>query len=124
MPRGIGVGDQVALMMGNAPRMLAPWVGALRAGGIVVTLDTPRRAEGLAHLLKDSKPDLVVLDDEFTAQLEDMAATAWPRSVFRSAPRRSACAGMHHRFREDQSNSSRSGAGVTLAPGDESRSIR
>jgi hypothetical protein len=286
MPRGIGVGDRVALMMGNAPRMLALWVGALRAGGIVVTLDTARRAERLAHLLEDSKPDLV-LDDEFTAQLEDMAdvivppetinhsgvelfefpaarperhalvgaasacaiafasvdeicralrrlsraglaillveqyvqraialpgcgriafagaaaavdrddvareylgvdinqtgaassadtgrriaravsvvstsapvvaiatgqtsdphswtsarceryagprvrrrnsaATAWPRSVFRSAPRRSACAGMHHRFREAQSNSSRSGAGVTLAPGDENRSIR
>jgi hypothetical protein len=52
------------------------------------------------------------------------AATAWPRSVFRSAPRRSACAVMHHRFREDQSNSSRSGARVTLAPGDENRSIR
>jgi acyl-CoA synthetase (AMP-forming)/AMP-acid ligase II len=58
MPRGIGVGDRLALMVGNAPRMLALWVGALWARGIVAMLDTAGRAEGLAHLLKDSSPTL------------------------------------------------------------------
>ena len=72
--RGVKKGDRVALMMPNMLQYPVALFGTLRAGGVVVNcnpLYTPRE---LAHQLKDSGAETIVIVENFAHTLEQVIA--------------------------------------------------
>jgi fatty-acyl-CoA synthase len=49
LAQGIGIGDVVALLMGNRPEYVAIWLGIIRSGGTVALLNTNLAGPALAH---------------------------------------------------------------------------
>ena len=60
--RGLGLqdGDRVALHLGNTPEFVAVYFGALRAGLVVLPVNTAYTANELGHVLNDSGAAVVV----------------------------------------------------------------
>ena len=69
--RGIGAGQQVAVLMGNAVEMLEIVFGIVKAGACVVPLSGLLTGEQLATLLDDSGSVLLFASPEFRARLPD-----------------------------------------------------
>ena len=67
--RGIGPGQQVAVLMGNAVQMLEPVFGVVRAGACVVPLSGLLTSEQLAGLIDDSQSVLLLAGPEHRARL-------------------------------------------------------
>src|SRR3954469_18028029 len=59
---GIGPGNRVAIMMGNAPEWIAYWLGAAKIGAVTVTINTALKGDGLAYQLRDSAPRVLAVD--------------------------------------------------------------
>ncbi|MFN0186802.1 MAG: AMP-binding protein, partial [Aquabacterium sp.] len=66
---GIGRGQQVAVLMGNAVEMLEAVFGVVRAGACVVPLSGLLTGEQLAVLLDDADAVMVLADAGFRAKL-------------------------------------------------------
>lgn len=62
---GVAKGDRVALMMSNRVEFLDVWFAAAHLGAISVPLNTSLKGPILEHMLRDSQPDLVVVEAEF-----------------------------------------------------------
>ena len=67
--RGIGPGQQVAVLMGNAVQMLELVFGIVRAGACVVPLSGLLTGEQLATLIDDSGSVMLFADPDFRARL-------------------------------------------------------
>ena len=62
--QGIGAGDRVALLMENRPDYLVAWLGVLKAGAACALVNTNLTAGPLAHSLKISGADHLILGSE------------------------------------------------------------
>jgi len=72
---GVGRGDIVGLLMGNAPEYLAIWLGITRIGGVVALLNAHQTGDGLAHAINIVAPRHLIVG----AGLAEAAETARPR---------------------------------------------
>jgi len=62
---GILPSDRVALLMGNDPRFIYACLGALKAGAVVVPLNTFLTAPELSYLLSDARAAVLITSDQF-----------------------------------------------------------
>lgn len=60
---GVTAGDRVAVMLGNTPHFVEAFLGAMRAGGVVVPLNTALTREEVAGILTDSGARVLVLTE-------------------------------------------------------------
>ncbi len=58
---GIEAGDRVALMVGNTPAFVEAHFATLRAGGVVVPLNTGLTSTEVEHILRDSGAEVAVV---------------------------------------------------------------
>lgn len=68
---GLARGARVALMMPNVPQYLVAIAGVLRAGLVVVNVNPLYTARELAHQLKDSGAEAIVVLENFASTLEE-----------------------------------------------------
>ena len=76
---GVGVGDRVALVLGNRTATLEAVFAAARLGAIAVPLNTRLAAPELAELLEDCRPH-VLLSEAGSSALTDAALEACPHT--------------------------------------------
>ena len=60
---GLEPGDRVLVSAGASVDLVVAYVGALRAGLVVLPANTAYRERELAHLVRDARPRLAVVDD-------------------------------------------------------------
>ncbi len=60
---GVAAGDRVLLSAGSSIELVESYVGALRAGAIVVPVHTGYTERELGHVLGDAEPVLAILDE-------------------------------------------------------------
>lgn len=58
---GVKSGDRVAMLIANSPVYAVAYYGILKAGGIVVSLNTSATSDLLAHYLRDSGAEVLVV---------------------------------------------------------------
>lgn len=83
---GVGRGSRVGVLMSRRDELPIVLLAALTVGAVYVPLDPGYPASRIAHILSDAEPDLIVIDDEDTAQrlgltapllaLDDLRASA------------------------------------------------
>ena len=66
---GIKSGDRVAMLVANSPFYVITYYGILKAGGIVVSLNTSATAELLAHYLRDSGAAVLVVGSRMESHI-------------------------------------------------------
>jgi crotonobetaine/carnitine-CoA ligase len=71
---GIRPGDRVALMCSNRPEFLQVYLGCAWLGAIVVPINTALRGLQLSHILRNSRPALLVIETPFLAAIETAGA--------------------------------------------------
>ncbi|MFC4260840.1 class I adenylate-forming enzyme family protein [Marinobacter lacisalsi] len=69
--RGVAEGDRVGLLIGNSTELVLSILGVLRAGAIVIPLNTREQAPGLRYMLEHSDARAVVFAGEQTGKLPD-----------------------------------------------------
>ncbi|TPQ31276.1 ATP-dependent acyl-CoA ligase [Bradyrhizobium guangdongense] len=67
---GIKPGDRVALMCSNRPEFLQVYLGCAWLGAIVVPINTALRGFQLSHILRNSRPALLVVETPFLAAFD------------------------------------------------------
>ena len=72
---GVGVGDRVAVMLGNGPAAFAAWYGAARSGALVVPVSTRLTAPEAAYIVGDSGA-IVLVHDGSAAATEAASSTS------------------------------------------------
>ena len=73
---GLGAGEKVALLVPNVPAFTIAYFGVLRAGGVVVPLNTLLVANEIAFQLEDSEARAFVVDRKCAAVACDALARA------------------------------------------------
>ena len=81
---GVTTGDRVAIGMGNVPHFAFAYFGILRAGAIVVPLNTMLTEEEVARVLSDSGAAVALAADPF-AIVVSAAASSLETKVFTTA---------------------------------------
>ncbi|MGY8667744.1 ATP-dependent acyl-CoA ligase [Bradyrhizobium sp. UFLA05-109] len=71
---GIKPGDRVALMCSNRPEFLQIYLGCAWLGAIVVPINTALRGFQLSHILRNSRPSLLVVEAPFLAAIDTVEA--------------------------------------------------
>jgi acyl-CoA synthetase (AMP-forming)/AMP-acid ligase II len=79
---GIGAGDRVALLLGNCPEFLVLVLACARLGAIAVPIGTRQPAPEIEYVLNDCGAVVLVLENEFAANLPDRAAVPSVRRCF------------------------------------------
>ncbi len=93
---GLRPGGRLAIYAENRPGFVYAYLGALRAGGIVVTVNVLYRASDLQHILDDATPSVIAVsaqsasfvsahDARATVRLEDVEAWAHDATIAPSA---------------------------------------
>ncbi|MBN8510869.1 MAG: AMP-binding protein [Burkholderiales bacterium] len=82
---GVKRGDRVAVMLPNLPQLPVAVAAILRAGGVVVNVNPQLAPRELAHLLKDSGAQAIVLLENFAATLQAVVGTLPLRHVVLAA---------------------------------------
>lgn len=67
---GLKPGDRVALMCSNRPEFLRVYLGCAWLGAIVVPINTALRGLQLSHVLRNSRPALLVVEAPYLAAIE------------------------------------------------------
>lgn len=67
---GLKPGDRIALMCSNRPEFLRVYLGCAWLGAIVVPINTALRGLQLSHVLRNSRPALLVVEDPYLAAIE------------------------------------------------------
>jgi len=70
---GIEKGDRVALMMGNSEKFIAVYFGILKAGGVVVPINTKFVKAEVKFILNNSEAKLFFFDEAFTPILSGIS---------------------------------------------------
>jgi long-chain acyl-CoA synthetase len=78
--QGVRAGGRVGVMLPNVPQFAWLYYGILRAGAVVVPMNSLLKQREVAHYLGDSGPDLVVGPD-FAAEAHTGAKKAGARMV-------------------------------------------
>ena len=65
---GIKSGERVLLMMRDAPAFAAAWLGAVRAGAVVIALNSKLPADDLRHIARDSRASLALVEGSFAEE--------------------------------------------------------
>ncbi|WP_249140407.1 MULTISPECIES: ATP-dependent acyl-CoA ligase [Bradyrhizobium] len=71
---GIEPGERVALMCSNRPEFLQVYLGCAWLGAIVVPINTALRGFQLSHILRNSRPALLVVEAPFLAAFDTVDA--------------------------------------------------
>lgn len=71
---GIKPGDRVALMCSNRSEFLQVYLGCAWLGAIAVPINTALRGFQLAHIFRNSRPALLVVEAQFAAAIESVEA--------------------------------------------------
>lgn len=71
---GIKPGDRVALMSSNRPEFLQVYLGCAWLGAIIVPINTALRGLQLSHILRNSKPALLVVEAPFVTAFDTVEA--------------------------------------------------
>jgi 3-hydroxybenzoate/4-hydroxybenzoate---CoA ligase len=58
-------GERVLFLMRDTPAFVIAWLGAVRAGAIAVALNNKLSDIELEHVVADSKPRLIIVDEQF-----------------------------------------------------------
>jgi crotonobetaine/carnitine-CoA ligase len=69
---GIRPGDRVALMCSNRPEFLQVYLGCAWLGAITVPINTALRGIQLSHILRNSTPDLLVVESTLLTAIETL----------------------------------------------------
>lgn len=83
---GLRKGDRVAIAMRNRPEWLAASIAVMRAGGILVPLNSWGQREELALGLSDSTPRLCFCDEQRMAHIADDSETLGVELIVTDAP--------------------------------------
>lgn len=70
--RGIGVGDRVALFMGNSIEQVVLWLAVNRVGAVSVPINTGLTGELLARAVRGVAPSLMVVDHSLLGSCGDL----------------------------------------------------
>ena len=73
---GVSAGDRVALLLENSPTYVVAFFGALRAGAVVVPLNTDTRTDGLVYILNDCGAKAVISNRKHARRLVPALARA------------------------------------------------
>jgi crotonobetaine/carnitine-CoA ligase len=71
---GVRPGDRVATLLDNSVEAVLIWFGTLRAGGVVVPINTAYKGDYLAHPLRDSQARVLVAADQYASRVEEAEA--------------------------------------------------
>src|ERR1700676_1609890 len=69
--KGLRPGDRLAIYAENRPGFVYAYLGGLRAGAIVVTVNVLYRASDLQHILDDAQPTGVCVSSDSMAYVPD-----------------------------------------------------
>lgn len=72
---GVGRGDRVAVLVHNVPEFVAAYYAILRAGAVMIPLNTMLTSEEIAFILSDSKAKMIVVAEPFVAAIEALRGT-------------------------------------------------
>ena len=72
--QGLQRGDRVAMLLENSAEYVACYLGILRAGGVVVALNTDTTARDLSHTLGDALPVAVIVGRKAVRPLSEWAS--------------------------------------------------
>ena len=90
--RGLARGDRVCVLMNDSPRFCAAFLGAMKAGGVAVALNTRLSHADYAFILNDSGARFVIADDAFVHIVEAALGANAPLKLMRSSEFDAACA--------------------------------
>ncbi len=79
--QGVSCGDRVAIQAPNQLGWFVACLGTLRAGGVVVPLDTQLADDVLQHILKDCTPGTLVTIRDLAARVEHLDLAVTPATV-------------------------------------------
>lgn len=71
---GLRPGDRVALYMPNSPEWIVAYYGIIRAGGVALCLNPAYKRFEIEHLLKDSRPRVLIFSEKLAAHVPDSAS--------------------------------------------------
>ena len=71
---GVRPGDRVLLLMRDTPEFAAAWLGAVRAGAVVVALNSRLSEAEYRHVLRDSASRFAIVEDVFAGAVPELAA--------------------------------------------------
>src|SRR6185436_8749692 len=72
MHAGIRTGDRVALMCSNRPEFLEIYLGCAWMGAVTVPINTALRGIQLSHILRNSTPQLLVVESALLAAIDTL----------------------------------------------------
>lgn len=71
---GVRPGERVLLLMGDTPQFAAAWLGIVRAGAVAIAVNHRLGDADYRHILADSTPRLVIVQDRLAAARPDLTA--------------------------------------------------
>lgn len=74
--RGLKPGDRLAMQVAKSPEALALYLGCVRAGVVILPLNTAYTPSEMAYFVEDAAPGLVVVDPAAEAELTPAATAA------------------------------------------------
>ncbi len=78
---GVGPGDRVAVQMEKSPAVIFIYLACLRAGAVLLPLNTAYTPHEIAYFLSDARPKILVCDPERSEALAEAAKGAEARIV-------------------------------------------
>jgi non-ribosomal peptide synthetase component F len=75
---GIGTGDRVALICSNRIEFLQAFLGCAWLGAVAVPVNTASRGHQLQHILSNSGARLMIIEDAFRTNLDQIDVAALP----------------------------------------------
>jgi crotonobetaine/carnitine-CoA ligase len=82
---GVGRGDRVAIMMGNAPEFVEAWFGIVRLGAVEVPVHIAYQGPQIEHVLAESGATVLLCDAAVAERLRGVDAPALRTVVVRGA---------------------------------------
>ncbi|MEO8718313.1 MAG: benzoate-CoA ligase family protein [Burkholderiales bacterium] len=94
---GVRPGERVLLLLRDTPEFVAAWLGAVRAGAVVIALSTKQSADEYGYALADSNARLLIVEEAFLANLGALgprlagekrlvAGATWQQALRAAAP--------------------------------------
>lgn len=73
---GVHKGDRVAFMVDNSPEFLYAWLGLIKAGGVLVAINTGFLSEEVRYLVTDSEACFALVSDRYLPVFASIVADA------------------------------------------------
>ncbi|HEX9711474.1 MAG TPA: long-chain fatty acid--CoA ligase [Actinomycetota bacterium] len=72
---GVRKGDRVAVLVHNIPHFIYAYMGIVRAGGVMVPMNTMSTADEVSHILADAEARVVIVAEPFAPSVEGLRET-------------------------------------------------